>query len=199
MWASHQCREWWGQGDICGSARPSFRVSARRHPRLERGREGSAQVPGTGFTWGTFERFFQRLAIRVLPAAQVTLPSSLGVEPCLIQKGGFVWDLERTWRHRTHVLKAPGLSLSLLQRMSRTNRFFVFMELSCAQPQDPSLTKIPPLSHVSKRSSPVSIQCSQADGSPLPKFNWGLLVPLARGQFLFLLLFSPVNQLYSDR
>lgn len=63
---------------------------------------------------------------------------------------------------RTHVLSAPGLPLTLLHGILRTNSFFVFMELSYAQPQEPRLAKILPISLGSKRWSPVFRAARQA-------------------------------------
>ncbi|OBS71444.1 hypothetical protein A6R68_00021, partial [Neotoma lepida] len=90
----------WNSGGRETSVDPPAPVSES----LPGGNPGSSVVEkvlyrsrGTGFTWETFEYYFQGLAIRVLPAAQVTLRSSLGVEHCLIQKGGFVRELERAW------------------------------------------------------------------------------------------------------
>lgn len=116
----------------------------------------------------TFECHFQPLAIRVLPAAQVTLQSSRLAKRCLIQKGGFVRELGRAWESETHVLSARTLPLNFVASII-ANSFFVFVELSCAQQQDPSLFKIPPVSHISKR-------CHQAGGSS-PQLRLGIPCP----------------------
>lgn len=91
------------------------------------------------------------------------------------------------------MLGAPGLPLTLLHQVSRTNSFFVFMELSPIQPTArPYFGKNS--THFSREQEVVTgIQCSHAGSSPPPKVDWGAPCP-TRNQFLFLILFSLVNQ-----